>query len=71
MEIIIELCLIEAFFFGNLGKFKANFTQGQIWWARIGQGNLSLSLMFYSPVGWGRLGRHESVHPGVRLRASQ
>ena len=37
-------------FLGDLGKYKANFTQGQIWWTRISQGNLNLSLTFYSPV---------------------
>ena len=37
-------------FLGDLGKYKANFTQGQLWWTRIGQGNLNLSLTLYSPV---------------------
>ena len=37
-------------FFNNLGKYKPKFTQGQIWWIRIGQENLNLSIAFYSPV---------------------
>ena len=49
-EIITVIMFNLSIVFGNLGKFKANYTQGQFWWATIGQGNLSLSLMFYSPV---------------------
>ena len=41
---------IFLLFFGNLGKYKVNFTQGQIWWTRIGQRNLSLLITFYSSV---------------------